>query len=164
MKDGRGVLATAKHYVGDGGTRRGIDQGVTQASPADLANVHGAGYLGALDAGVLTVMTSFSSWTDSAGYVEHGKMHGNAVLMTGVLKERLAFDGLIVSDWVLATDLTLKVTVPANTTATVHVPAMNEKNVSADGAAFVRSEAGRQIYAIGSGTYQFVAKGGPAAP
>ncbi|WP_082567889.1 glycoside hydrolase family 3 protein [Pelomonas sp. Root1217] len=99
MKDGRGVLATAKHYIGDGGTRRGIDQGVTQASPADLANVHGAGYLGALDAGVLTVMTSFSSWTDSAGYVEHGKMHGNAVLMTGVLKERLAFDGLIVSDW-----------------------------------------------------------------
>ncbi|WP_457352255.1 glycoside hydrolase family 3 protein [Roseateles sp. P5_D6] len=99
MKEGRGVLATAKHYVGDGGTRRGIDQGVTQASPADLANVHGAGYLGALDAGVLTVMTSFSSWTDSAGYVEHGKMHGNAVLMTGVLKDRLAFDGLIVSDW-----------------------------------------------------------------
>jgi alpha-L-rhamnosidase len=72
--------------------------------------------------------------------------------------------GLIISDWVLATDLTLKVTVPANTTATVHVPAMNQKNVTADAAAFVRSEAGRQIYAIGSGTYRFVAKGGPAAP
>jgi beta-glucosidase len=99
LKQGRGVLATAKHYVGDGGTRRGIDQGVTQASPADLANVHGAGYQGALDAGVLTVMTSFSSWIDSAAYVEHGKMHGNATLMTGVLKERLGFDGLIVSDW-----------------------------------------------------------------
>ena len=72
---------------------------MTQASPADLANVHGAGYQGALDAGVLTVMTSFSSWIDSAAYVEHGKMHGNATLMTGVLKERLGFDGLIVSDW-----------------------------------------------------------------
>ena len=99
LKDGRGVLATAKHYVADGGTRRGIDQGVSQATPAELAAVHGAGYLGALDAGVLTVMASFSSWTDSAGYVQHGKMHGNPALLTGVLKERLAFDGLVVSDW-----------------------------------------------------------------
>ncbi|RZJ08768.1 MAG: glycoside hydrolase family 3 protein [Rubrivivax sp.] len=99
LKDGRGVLATAKHYVADGGTRRGIDQGVAHATPAELAQVHGAGYLGALDAGVLTVMASFSSWTDSAAYIEHGKMHGNKTLMTGVLKERLAFDGLIVGDW-----------------------------------------------------------------
>ncbi|MFG6468132.1 glycoside hydrolase family 3 protein [Roseateles sp. BYS87W] len=99
LKDGRGVLATAKHYIGDGGTRRGIDQGVTQATPTDLARVHGAGYLGALDAGVLTVMASFSSWTDTAGYVEHGKMHGNATLLDDLLKQRLAFDGLVVSDW-----------------------------------------------------------------
>lgn len=99
LKDGRGVLATAKHYVADGGTRRGIDQGVSQATPTELARVHGAGYLGALDAGVLTVMASFSSWTDSAAYVEHGKMHGDKLLLTDVLKDRLAFDGLIVSDW-----------------------------------------------------------------
>jgi beta-glucosidase len=99
MKEGRGVLATAKHYVADGGTRRGIDQGVAHATPAELANVHGAGYLGALDAGVATVMASFSSWTDTAGYIEHGKMHGNPTLLTGVLKQRLAFDGLVVSDW-----------------------------------------------------------------
>ncbi|HEY1130419.1 MAG TPA: glycoside hydrolase family 3 protein [Roseateles sp.] len=99
LKEGRGVLATAKHYIADGGTRRGIDQGVSPATPTELAQVHGAGYLGALDAGVLTVMASFSSWTDSAAYVEHGKMHGNRLLLTGVLKERLAFDGLIVSDW-----------------------------------------------------------------
>lgn len=99
LKDGRGVLATAKHYVADGGTRRGIDQGIAHASPAELATVHGAGYLGALDAGVLTVMASFSSWTDSADYVQHGKMHGNKTLLTDVLKTRLAFDGLIVGDW-----------------------------------------------------------------
>ncbi|MDR7335224.1 glycoside hydrolase family 3 protein [Roseateles asaccharophilus] len=99
LKDGRGVLATAKHYIADGGTRRGIDQGVAQTTPTELAQVHGAGYLGALDAGVLTAMASFNSWTDTAGYVEHGKMHGNKTLLTGVLKERLAFDGLIVSDW-----------------------------------------------------------------
>ena len=99
LKDGRGVLATAKHFIADGGTRRGIDQGLAQTTPKELATVHGAGYLGALDAGVLTVMASFNSWTDTAHYVEHGKMHGNRTLMTGVLKERLAFDGLIVSDW-----------------------------------------------------------------
>jgi beta-glucosidase len=99
LKDGRGVLATAKHFIADGGTRRGIDQGVSATTPAELAQVHGAGYLGALDAGVLTVMASFNSWTDSAAYVQHGKMHGNKTLMTDVLKTRLAFDGLIVSDW-----------------------------------------------------------------
>lgn len=99
LKDGRGVLATAKHYIADGGTRRGIDQGVAQATPTELVQVHGAGYLGALDAGVLTAMASFNSWTDTAAYVEHGKMHGNRTLLTGVLKERLAFDGLVVSDW-----------------------------------------------------------------
>jgi beta-glucosidase len=93
------VLATAKHFIADGGTRRGIDQGVSSTTPAELAQVHGAGYLGALDAGVLTVMASFNSWTDSAAYVQHGKMHGNKTLMTDVLKTRLAFDGLIVSDW-----------------------------------------------------------------
>ncbi|MBW8845862.1 MAG: glycoside hydrolase family 3 protein [Burkholderiales bacterium] len=99
LKEGRGVLATAKHFVADGGTRRGIDQGVSHATPAELAQVHGAGYLGALDAGVLTVMASFNSWTDSADYTAHGKMHGNKTLLTDVLKERLAFDGLVVSDW-----------------------------------------------------------------
>lgn len=99
LTDGRGVLATAKHYIADGGTRRGIDQGVSAATPTELAQVHGAGYLGALDAGVLTVMASFNSWTDSAGYVAHGKMHGNKTLLDDVLKQRLAFDGLIVSDW-----------------------------------------------------------------
>lgn len=99
LAQGRGVLATAKHFVADGGTRRGIDQGVSHATADELARVHGAGYLGALDAGVLTVMASFSSWTDSAGYVEHGKMHGNETLLTEVLKQRLAFDGLVVSDW-----------------------------------------------------------------
>ncbi|RZI97992.1 MAG: glycoside hydrolase family 3 protein, partial [Rubrivivax sp.] len=38
LQEGRGVLATAKHYIGDGGTRRGIDQGLAPTSPADLAN------------------------------------------------------------------------------------------------------------------------------
>jgi alpha-L-rhamnosidase len=86
---------------------------------------------------------------------------GNLTSAHGDLK---TMRGLVVSEWTLATDLTLKVTIPPNTTATVYVPAMNQKNVVADGATFVRSESGRQIYKIGSGSYQFTAKGGPAAP
>ena len=84
--------------------------------------------------------------------------------LTSAHGETKTMRGLVVSDWTLATDLTLKITIPPNTTATVYVPAMNQKNVVADGATFVRSETGRQIYKIGSGTYQFIARGGPAAP
>ena len=92
------VLATAKHFVGDGGTFRGIDQGENRSDAATLAQVHGAAYYTALDAGVETVMVSYNSWAD-AGTAPMGKMHGNRALVTGVLKERLHFDGLVVSDW-----------------------------------------------------------------
>ena len=93
------VLATAKHWLGDGGTGHGIDRGVTLTSEANLARTHGAGYYGALRAGVQTVMVSYSSFTDTASGQPHGKMHGNAHLITGVLKQKLGFDGLVVSDW-----------------------------------------------------------------
>lgn len=92
------VLASAKHFVGDGGTHLGVDQGETKASARDFATLHGAGYYTALDANVQTVMVSYNSWT-MAGAVPFGKMHGNRALVTGVLKQRLGFDGLVVSDW-----------------------------------------------------------------
>jgi beta-glucosidase len=89
---GARVLATAKHFVGDGGTEGGVDQGDTLASEAELRDIHGAGYVTAIEAGVQTVMASFSSW--------HGvKMHGNRDLLTDVLKERMGFDGFVVGDW-----------------------------------------------------------------
>ena len=93
------VLATAKHWIGDGGTWHGVDQGETRTTEANLARTHGAGYYGALRANVQTVMVSYSSFTDTASGTAWGKMHGNAHLIGGVLKQRLGFDGLVVSDW-----------------------------------------------------------------
>ncbi|MDP3801858.1 glycoside hydrolase family 3 protein [Brevundimonas sp.] len=93
------VLATAKHYLGDGGTFNGVDQGQARMTREDLLGRHGAGYLGALDAGVQTVMISYSGWYDTAADQDHGKMHGNRDLIAGVLKGELGFDGLVVSDW-----------------------------------------------------------------
>ena len=93
------VVATAKHFLGDGGTFDGIDQGENRAARTHMIQVHGAGYYPALAAGVQTVMVSYSSWNDSAAGQDHGKMHGSRELLTDVLKDRLGFDGLIVSDW-----------------------------------------------------------------
>jgi beta-glucosidase len=93
------VLATAKHWLGDGGTFHGQDQGETRTSEANLLRTHAAGYYGAIGAGVRTVMISYSSVTDTATGHQWGKMHGNAHLIDGVLRKRLGFDGLIVSDW-----------------------------------------------------------------
>jgi beta-glucosidase len=93
------VLATAKHWIGDGGTWHGVDRGETRTSEADLYRTHGAGYYGALAADVQTVMVSYSSFTDTATGTAQGKMHGNAHLVGDVLKQRIGFDGLVVSDW-----------------------------------------------------------------
>jgi beta-glucosidase len=93
------VLATAKHWLGDGGTFHGKDQGETRISEANLSTTHAAGYYGALRADVQTVMVSYSSFTDSASGKPQGKMHGNAHLISDVLKRRLGFNGLVVSDW-----------------------------------------------------------------
>ena len=86
------VAATAKHFIGDGGTSEGADGGDTEVDEQTLIRVHAQGYLSAIDAGVMTVMASFSSW-------QGVKVHGNASLLTGVLKRRLGFEGFVVSDW-----------------------------------------------------------------
>ena len=91
------VLASVKHFAGDGGTFNGIDQGETRVSPKDYARIHGAGYYSALDADVQTVMVSYNSLTLDGQPM--GKMHGNRAMVSGVLKQKLGFDGLVVSDW-----------------------------------------------------------------
>lgn len=90
--DARHVIATAKHFLGDGGTAGGRDTGDNLSSEEDLRDVHAAGYVAALEAGVQTVMASFSSWYGR-------KMHGNRDLLTVVLKERMGFDGFVIGDW-----------------------------------------------------------------
>ena len=86
------LLATAKHFVGDGGTTDGVDQGDTVCSEAELARLHGAGYPPSIAAGVHTVMASYNSWNGE-------KLHGVKYLLTDVLKGRMGFDGFVVGDW-----------------------------------------------------------------
>ena len=63
------VLATAKHFIGDGGTADGVDRGDTRSSEAELLQIHGQGYVAAINAGVQTVMASYNSWN---GLKVHG--------------------------------------------------------------------------------------------
>jgi beta-glucosidase len=93
------VVATIKHFIGDGGTDQGKDRGVNRSSAAQMMNIHGQGYYAGLAAGAQTVMSSFNSWDDVAGGVNYGKMHGSRAALTGILKDKLGFDGFIVSDW-----------------------------------------------------------------
>jgi beta-glucosidase len=86
------ILATAKHYVGDGGTTGGDDQGNTQLSEADLRRIHLPPFIDAIQKGVGSVMISYSSWNGV-------KMHGQAYLINTVLKGELGFSGFVVSDW-----------------------------------------------------------------
>ena len=86
------IIATAKHFIGDGGTAAGDDQGDTVLSEAELFKIHGQGYVQALGVGAQTVMASFSSWNGQ-------KLHGHKYLLTNVLKNRMGFDGLVVGDW-----------------------------------------------------------------
>ena len=81
------VLATAKHYIGDGGTADGDDQGNTRISEAELRAIHLPPFKAAIAKGVGSVMMSYSSWNGV-------KMHGNKYLLTDVLKGELGFTRL----------------------------------------------------------------------
>ncbi|MFF5264976.1 glycoside hydrolase family 3 protein [Actinomadura viridis] len=86
------VLATAKHYIGDGGTTGGTDQGDTQVSEAELRRTHLPPFQAALRRGAGSVMISYSSWNGV-------KLHGHRYLITDLLKKELGFTGLVVSDY-----------------------------------------------------------------
>ncbi len=86
------VIASTKHFLADGGTKNGVDQGDAEISEQELRDIHGVPYGPAIENGVATVMASFSSW-------QGRKMTGNKSLLTGVLKDRMGFGGFVVSDW-----------------------------------------------------------------
>lgn len=87
-----GVIACVKHWVGDGGTWQGMDQGETTLSWEELEATHIAPYYPALREGVMSVMVSFNSWNGD-------KCHGHRFLITELLKEKLGFEGIVLSDW-----------------------------------------------------------------
>jgi beta-glucosidase len=86
------VMATAKHYLGDGGTTGGKDQGDTELSLQQLRAIHLPPFEAAVKHDVASVMVSFSSWNGA-------KVHGSQELITKLLKEELKFGGFVVSDW-----------------------------------------------------------------
>ncbi|MBN1241145.1 MAG: glycoside hydrolase family 3 C-terminal domain-containing protein [Spirochaetales bacterium] len=86
------ILACAKHFLGDGGTGGGRDRGDTRVDEATLRSLFLSPYLPSLEAGVGSVMVSFSSWNGQP-------MHQNRYLITEVLKGELGFKGIVVSDW-----------------------------------------------------------------
>ncbi|MCA9994317.1 MAG: glycoside hydrolase family 3 C-terminal domain-containing protein [Anaerolineales bacterium] len=112
------VLASVKHFVGDGGARWGttrqyewlphmwqapderwsIDQGTTAVNEHTLRTLHLAPYYAAIEAGALNIMVSYTSW---GGF----KMHGHHYLLTEVLKEEMGFEGFLVSDWMAISQL-----------------------------------------------------------
>ncbi|XP_010541670.1 PREDICTED: uncharacterized protein LOC104815064 [Tarenaya hassleriana] len=86
------VAACAKHFVGDGGTTRGIDENNTVIDAKGLFGIHMPGYYSAIQKGVATVMVSYSAWNGL-------RMHANQNLVTGFLKNKLKFRGFVISDW-----------------------------------------------------------------
>ncbi len=91
-KDHIDILACAKHYLGDGGTLNGIDQGNTIASEEEIRDTYLPPYISAIKSGVGSVMVSYSS-------INGKKMHGNKFWLTDVLKKELGFKGFVISDW-----------------------------------------------------------------
>jgi beta-glucosidase len=98
------VLACGKHFIGDGGTAWGtgnfhrndekkyLDQGDTQADEATLRRIHLPGYIAAVNAGVGSIMPSYSSWNGV-------KCSANRSLLTDLLKGELGFQGFLISDY-----------------------------------------------------------------
>ncbi|MGL1935379.1 MAG: glycoside hydrolase family 3 C-terminal domain-containing protein [Fibrobacterales bacterium] len=92
LLDTKTIGATAKHFLGDGATLNGIERGEAVISDKDLRDIYLPPYEAAIDAGVTAVMAAFNS-------VNGIRMHMHKEILTGILKEELGFNGVVVSDW-----------------------------------------------------------------
>ena len=102
------ILACAKHYVGDGGTspvtatsqgfaqgrqpRFMLNAGDTHVDEATLRRIHLSPYIAAIEAGVGSIMPSYSSWNGV-------RCSASRKLLTEILKEELGFEGFLISDY-----------------------------------------------------------------
>ncbi|XP_004296697.1 PREDICTED: lysosomal beta glucosidase-like isoform X1 [Fragaria vesca subsp. vesca] len=92
IKGRNNTIACAKHFVGDGGTQKGVNEGNTISSYYDLERIHMAPYLDCISQGVSTIMASYSSWNGN-------RLHADRFLLTEILKGKLGFKGIVISDW-----------------------------------------------------------------
>ncbi|MCU0343730.1 MAG: glycoside hydrolase family 3 C-terminal domain-containing protein [Ignavibacterium sp.] len=92
LSDYGNILSCAKHFLGDGGTQGGDDQGNTIGDEQSIRQLHLQGYISAINAGVKSIMVSYSS-------INGQKVHGSEYWITDVLKGELGFKGIVVSDW-----------------------------------------------------------------
>ncbi|MGL5661428.1 MAG: glycoside hydrolase family 3 N-terminal domain-containing protein, partial [Aeromonas sp.] len=108
LKGDTHVISNVKHWVGDGGTLGGVDHGQNRYTEEYLRNIHSMGYYGGLKAGAQVVMSSFNSWwnpnnydpiSPNNDYMKNQKLHGSKYLITDVLKGKMGFDGIVVTDW-----------------------------------------------------------------
>jgi beta-glucosidase len=99
LTDDANVIASIKHYMADGGTEFGVNTGVAKVGERDMMNIHAQGYYAGIEAGAQTVMASFNSWNDVVGGHDHGKVHGSRYMLTDILKDKMGFDGFVVTDW-----------------------------------------------------------------
>ncbi len=86
------VLANAKHYLGDGGTANGVNNADTSGDEAALRALHLTPYQAVVNAGVGSIMASYSSWQGT-------RMHANSTMVNDVLKGQLGFKGFVGSDY-----------------------------------------------------------------
>ncbi len=103
LADPLSVAGCAKHYIGDGGTsfgssRTGLDQGDTIVDEATLRRLHLPGYITAVQAGVATIMPSYSSWNGV-------RCSASKQLLTDLLKNELGFEGFLISDYAALNEL-----------------------------------------------------------
>ncbi len=110
LKGDTNVISNVKHWIGDGGTLHGIDHGENRYTEEYLRNIHATGYISGLNAGAQVVMSSFNSWWNpnnydpmtengEGDYMNNQKIHGSEYLITDVLKGKMGFDGIVVTDW-----------------------------------------------------------------